>query len=330
MKKLSVAICTYNRAALLNRVLDSLTNQTPSNYEVEILIVDNGSTDGTSQVVNQRQVLDNRIRYVVEREPGIAYARNCALAEARGEYLAFIDDDAWADPDWLEGLLAPIQSVSPRPECVVGPVSLVWEGSRPDWFPDRFESLLCRYEMGNVARFLDADGYLLTTNSLFHRETLLKLGGMRTDLGHKRKALIGGEDNDIFNRLIANGHRVYYQPTAHVNHPVPKERQTRRFLLRRLFWDGASQPLFERTSGNNERATGAWTEFYRSSRRSLRFLFETFHGLLTGNRTAAETGFYRLVQRLGRMRTYLIIALGTDHSIDMNSQVGKVGLPPQS
>ena len=308
---LSVAICTYNRAALLNRVLDSLTNQTPSNYEVEILIVDNGSTDETSQVVNQRQILDTRIRYVLEREPGIAHARNRALAEARGEYLAFIDDDAWADPEWLENLLAPIQSVSPRPECVVGPVSLVWEGSRPDWFPDRFESLLCRYEMGNVPRFLDADGYLLTTNSLFHRETLLKLGGMRTDLGHKRKALIGGEDNDIFNRLIANGHRVYYQPTAHVNHPVPKERQTRRFLLRRLFWDGASQPLFERTSGNNERATGAWTEFYRSSRRSLRFLFETFHGLLTGNRTAAETGFYRLVQRLGRMRTYLIMALGS-------------------
>ncbi|HYU99066.1 MAG TPA: glycosyltransferase family 2 protein, partial [Pyrinomonadaceae bacterium] len=189
---LSVAICTYNRAALLHRVLDSLANQTPANYEVEILIVDNGSTDETSQVVNQRQALDNRIRYVVEPEPGIAYARNCALAEAGGEYLAFIDDDAWADADWLENLLAPIQSVSPRPEYVVGPVSLVWEVNRPDWFPDRFESLLCRYEMGNVPRFLGADGYLLTTNSLFHRETLLKLGGMRTDLGHKRKALIGG------------------------------------------------------------------------------------------------------------------------------------------
>jgi hypothetical protein len=134
---------------------------------------------------------------------------------------------------------------------------------------------------------------------------------MRTDLGHKRKALIGGEDNDIFNRLIANGHRVYYQPTARVNHPVPKERQTRRFLLRRLFWDGASQPLFEGTSGNSGRAMSAWTEVYRSSRRSLRFLCETFYGLLTGNRTAAENGFYRLVQRLGSMRTYLFMALGS-------------------
>jgi glycosyltransferase involved in cell wall biosynthesis len=308
---LSIAICTYNRAALLNRVLDSLTNQTPAGAEFEILIVDNGSTDKTRDVVTERQLQDSRIRYIVEPEPGIAHARNRAMAKARGEYLAFIDDDAWAEPDWIKNLLAPFQTVTPRPDCVVGPVSLVWEGNRPDWFPARFESLLCRYEMGDSPRFLDADGYLLTTNSLFHRETLLKLGGMRTDLGHKRKALIGGEDNDIFNRLIANGHRVYYQPSARVNHPVPKERQTRRFLLRRLFWDGASQPLFEGTGVNNEKAVGAWTEFYRNSRRSIRFLFETFYGLLTGNRNAAETGFYRLVQRLGRMRTYLMMALGS-------------------
>ena len=245
---LSLAICTYNRSALLNRVLDSLTNQTPPDVELEILIVDNGSTDKTRDVVNARQLLDSRIRYVVEQEAGIAHARNRAMAEARGEYLAFIDDDAWAEPEWLLNLLAPLQTVTPRPDCVVGPVSLVWEGKRPDWFPARFESLLCRYEMGNSARFLDADGYLLTTNSLFHRETLLKLGGMRTDLGHKRKALIGGEDNDIFNRLIANGHSVYYQPQARVNHPVPKERQTRRFLLRLLpllpFARSSKNPMF--------------------------------------------------------------------------------------
>jgi glycosyltransferase involved in cell wall biosynthesis len=308
---LSVAVCTYNRAALLNRVLDSLANQTPSNHEVEILIVDNGSTDETNQVVNQRTALDPRIRYVVEREPGIAHARNRALTEARGDYLAFIDDDAWADADWLENLLAPIQSVSPSPDCVVGPVSLVWEGNRPDWFPDRFESLLCRYEMGNAPRFLDADGYLLTTNSLFHRETLLKLGGMRTDLGHKRKSLLGGEDNDIFKRLIANGYRVYYQPSAHVNHPVPKERQTHRFLLRRLFWDGASQPLFERGSVANQRSSfSAWAELYKDGRRLTRFALEASAGTLRREPAIAKDAVYRLVQRAGRMRTHFLMVVG--------------------
>src|SRR6266404_2743397 len=155
---LSVAICTYNRAALLPRVLDSVTNQTPVGEEIEIIVVDNGSTDETREQIAARQRQDNRIRYIVEPRPGIAHARNRALEEARGEYLAFIDDDAWADKNWLVNLISPIGSVRPEPECVVGPVSLVWEDTRPDWFPDRFESLLCRYEMGDTPRFLDADG----------------------------------------------------------------------------------------------------------------------------------------------------------------------------
>ncbi len=309
---LTIAVCTYNRAALLPRALDSISNQTANRRDLEILVVDNGSTDQTRELVAAVQSEDSGVRYVVEPKAGIAHARNRAMREARGEYLAFLDDDAWADRGWIENLLHAIESVRPIPECVVGPVSLVWEGNRPDWFPARFESLLCSYDMGDAPHFLGAGGYLLTTNSLFHRETLLRLGGMRTDLGHRRNALIGGEDNDIFNRFLASGYRVYYEPQARVFHPVPKERQTRRFLLRRLFWDGASQPLLEAQVVEDQRdSPRAWAEFYQSGKRSTRFVLETFRGILTGNRTAAEAGIYRLVQRLGRMRTNLLMALGT-------------------
>src|SRR6185436_13962447 len=307
---LSVAICTYKRASLLNHVLDSVARQSLAKDQFEIVIVDNGSTDRTREVVAAAQMKDSRIRYVVEPKAGIAHARNRALQEARGENLAFIDDDAWADPKWLENLIAPLRSISPTPECIAGPVSLVWDGRRPDWFPDRFESLLCRYDMGDAPHFLSADGYLLTTNSLFHRKTLLRLGGMRTDLGHKRKSLLGGEDNDIFKRLIANGHRVYYQPTAHVNHPVPKERQTHRFLLRRLFWDGASQPLFERGSVANQRSSfSALAELYKDGRRLARFAFEASAGTLRREPAIAKDAVYRLVQRAGRMRTHLLMVV---------------------
>ncbi len=277
--------------------------------KLEILIIDNGSTDHTREVVAAVQVEDSRVRYVVEPNAGIAHARNRAMTEARGEYLAFIDDDAWADPNWLANLLAPIRSTHPAPECVVGPVSLVWEGERPKWFPARFESLLCRYDMGTEPRFLRAGGYLLTTNSLFHRETLLKLGGMRTDLGHRRKVLIGGEDNDIFNRLVANGYRVFYEPSARVFHPVPKERQTRRFLLRRLFWDGASQPLVDNSSGEDEKnSVRPWPELQADAKRLARFALEMLLGTIKGDRAVAEDGLYCLVQRAGRMRTHFVMA----------------------
>ena len=184
--------------------------------DLEIMIVDNGSTDHTRDMVAEVQAEDSRVRYVVEPNAGISHARNRALREARGEYLAFLDDDAWAEHDFARQLAEFLE--------FVGPVSLVWEDKKPEWFPARFESLLCRYDMGTEPHFLERGGYLLTTNSLFHRETLLKLGGMRTDLGHRRKVLIGGEDNDIFNRLLANGCRVFYEPKARVFHPVPKER----------------------------------------------------------------------------------------------------------
>jgi glycosyltransferase involved in cell wall biosynthesis len=284
--------------------------QQPHGDTLEILVVDNGSTDNTHDVVDAYQRKDSRVRYVLERKAGISHARNRALREARGEYLAFIDDDAWAGVNWLENLTAPIQSIRPAPECLVGPVSLVWDGKRPDWFPARFESLLCRYDMGDTPRFLDANGYLLTTNSVFHRETLLKLGGLRPNLGHKRKALIGGEDNDIFNRLIASGHRVYYQPTAVVFHPVPKERQTRRFLLRRLFWDGASQPLVDEKAMESQNSSAAWSHLQSDARRSARFALEIFRGTIKRDRLSVEDSVYRLVQRAGRMRTHFLMTVG--------------------
>jgi hypothetical protein len=145
---------------------------------------------------------------------------------------------------------------------------------------------------------------------LFHRQTLRALGGVRVDLGHKRNQLIGGEDNEIFQRLVASGYRVYYQPTARVNHPVPRERQTRRYLLRRLFWDGASQPLVDGIGAEGRAARHAGFELYQDSRRLLRFFVEMLGEIVTGDRAGAQDGLYRLVQRAGRVRTHLLMALG--------------------
>lgn len=313
MSELSVAICTYNRAQMLPGALDSISVQTLPANRFEILVVDNGSTDNTREVVAAYQARRSNVHYIQESSPGIAHARNRAVREAMSEYIAFLDDDAWAEPQWLEELLKPIQALQlqPAPVCVVGPVLLEWEGGRPDWFPPKFETLLCRYDMGSEPCFLKPGAYLLTTNALFHRETFLQLGGFRPYLGRKRGQLLGGEDNDIFNRLVMAGHGVFYQPTARVHHGVPRERQTRRYLVRRLFWDGASQPLMASSQAQEQEAPYfPWREAYLDLRRCGRFAFNLMTPLLLLRQDETWDSLWMLIQRLGRLWMHLALGVG--------------------
>lgn len=100
---ISVIMLTYNREELVSRAIKSILTQTYRDFE--FIIVDNGSTDRSGQIADAYSANDNRIR-VIHRERGnIGAGRNTGLDAARGEYIAFIDDDDWAEPDFLDFLL---------------------------------------------------------------------------------------------------------------------------------------------------------------------------------------------------------------------------------
>jgi glycosyltransferase involved in cell wall biosynthesis len=248
MRGLSIVICTYKRPLLLKRALLSIIDQLSDFYlNYEIVVVDNNSCDNSSDIC---QDLANgfgvEIVFISEFNRGISFVRNRALKEVKFPYILFIDDDAWASPNWIKNITSPVQNseILERPFCVVGPVKLVWEGrGKPDWFPKQYESLLCEYNYGPDSMFLSKNDYLLTTNVLFHTETIKKIGEFNTDLGRIGDITLGGEDNEIFQRLYRNNIKVWYQADALVYHPVPLERQTMSYLKDRLFWDGASQPI---------------------------------------------------------------------------------------
>lgn len=102
--KVSVLMLTYNRENLVSRAIESILAQTHSNFE--FVIVDNGSTDKSGQIADQYAQKDSRIR-VIHRDKGtISAGRNTALDAAQGDYIAFVDDDDWAEPDFLEFLLS--------------------------------------------------------------------------------------------------------------------------------------------------------------------------------------------------------------------------------
>ncbi len=104
---ISVIMLTYNREQFVGRAVESILGQTCRDFE--FIIVDNGSTDRSGAIAEEYAVKDSRIR-VIHRERGnIGSGRNAGLDAARGEYIAFIDDDDWAEPDFLEFLLGLIQ-----------------------------------------------------------------------------------------------------------------------------------------------------------------------------------------------------------------------------
>lgn len=104
---ISVIMLTYNREALVSRAIESILAQTYRDFE--FIIVDNGSTDKSGQIADTYAKKDARVR-VIHRERGnIGSGRNTGLDAARGEYIAFIDDDDWAEADFLEFLLGLIR-----------------------------------------------------------------------------------------------------------------------------------------------------------------------------------------------------------------------------
>jgi glycosyltransferase involved in cell wall biosynthesis len=230
---ISIILCTYNRAELLERSLASLAQQAlPRDSGLEILVIDNNSSDHTARVVEGFMARHSEwFRYFSEKRQGKSFALNTGIQKARGEILAFTDDDVTFDPNWLLELVKPFE----RTDClgVGGKVVPVWTVEKPDWLqlegPYRLMSAIVRYDYGNEVRILKAP--LFGANMAFRRSAFQKFGLFRTDLGPKAGSEIRGEDTEFSRRLINAGETLIYAPQSVVYHPVEKHRTEKGFFL---------------------------------------------------------------------------------------------------
>jgi len=245
----AVAVCSRNRADQLANCLSSILAQKKVTIS-ELLIVDNDSCDGTQQLLSK--FIDDKhlnVRTVIEKNIGIAFARNRAIKEVCSDYIAFIDDDAQASDLWLYNLILPLvdSSVSNADiAAVAGRVMIDWNGPRPNWFPEEYLPLYCEFDKGVRRRRMRAEEYFLTTNLLIRTSMLREMGGFNTQLGRRDKSLLGGEDNNLFNRLIACNARIVYVPDAVVRHVIVKERKTIKHFMRLVWSSGCTVPLLDR------------------------------------------------------------------------------------
>ncbi len=157
LPRLSVILCTYNRRNLVLSALASLRRQTLSYNLFEVIIVDNGSSDGTLQAVRAyvnagfqevRRIEDRwQVQCLAEPQNGLAYARITGLLAAVGEIAVFLDDDTLADPYFLERLLQAYDETGA--DAIGGHVELRWEAPRPYWLPDDSLNLLGYFNPSN-------------------------------------------------------------------------------------------------------------------------------------------------------------------------------------
>jgi glycosyltransferase involved in cell wall biosynthesis len=250
---ISAIICTYNRSDYLPKAIESLIKQDMDYQKYEIIVVDNNSTDSTAEIVRQYQQKCGNLRYIFEPVQGLSIARNRGVAEARGEYVAYLDDDAVADSSWLSSLVFNFNNLTPPPVCIGGRVFLDWEGERPAWFPEQMLSLYTHLDHGDKALLLNEREntlYLQGANMAFRREVFVGDGkGFLSSIGRKGKSLLSGEETEMIRRLMALNLPVFYVPDAVVSHIVLPERRTRKYLIKRLIADGITQPLMDMREG---------------------------------------------------------------------------------
>ena len=244
----SVIVPTFNRAAGLTLAVKSLLAQ-DSKLPYEVLVVDNNSTDDTRERIQRlREHAPGKLRYLFEEKPGVSLARNTGIRAARGDILAFMDDDAIAQPGWLNALAEAYQ-MRPDAWCVGGKIVLDLPEDLPMWFDLGSTGLLSylgRLDLGDATIERHYPNFLYGGNLSVRRDVLDRVGLFNPALGPAGRYRIESEETELCWRIQEAGGRVYYCGRAVVTHLVPEARLTKRYFRRRAHWSGRTWALLDR------------------------------------------------------------------------------------
>ena len=219
--KIDVILPTYNRADLLTRALDSaLDATTPAGHTIQIIVVDNNSTDRTKALVaDYMSKCGPRLQYLFEPKQGRHHALNCGIAQSSADVIAFFDDDERLVPSWFETIAE--NFARPDIDFIGGPVLPEWSAPPPAWLPKRgYGGVLGIIDHGNRRRRYrtpDFPEMLTGGNTAMRRSALTACGPYSPDYMYT-------EDRYMWERLCAIGAGGDYVPEFVVYHHIPAKR----------------------------------------------------------------------------------------------------------
>ena len=266
---LSVVICTHNRARDLETALESLAAQEGTRARWEVLVVDNASTDETRAVASHWSH-SLPLRVVREQKLGLSRARNTGWQQARGDIIAYLDDDAMAAPDWLDVVVRRFTTTETQLGVVGGRVDPVWEAPRPPWLSNGLSLGLTILDWSDRPMpIVDVRReWLVGANIAFRRAALVAAGGFHPALDRAGSSLLSSGDTYLTRRLLELGFTCEYLPDMRVRHRVPANRLTQDWFRSRYFWQGVSDAVIEQLDA----ALGPPARLARASRRAASLL----------------------------------------------------------
>ena len=241
---LTVAICTWNRSALLERTLTSIADtHVPRGLEWEVVVVAKRCTDDSAAVAT-RAAERLPLRLVTEEALGLSHARNAAMAAAAGEYIVWVDDDVLVGAHWLAAYARAVRA-HPDADFFGGPIEPWFAVTPPAWLVAALPivgNALSLLDYGADRLTLDHDHLPFGANFAI-RTAVQRRYGYDPRLGRRGGDMRAGEETAVLLRVLAEGGRGIWVPDAALRHYVPAERQTRQYLRRYYFNNGASHSL---------------------------------------------------------------------------------------
>jgi glycosyltransferase involved in cell wall biosynthesis len=244
-RRITAAICTYERYDLLPGAIGTAIAQTLPPEAFEVIVVDNSPDPARSARESAAFAQHGNLVWLHEPRPGLSNARNVAARAARAPIIAYLDDDARADPAWLENIVGCFDQFGPAVQVVGGRIRPWWVAPRPDWLPDEMLGSLTAVDLGPERRLLTEREWVAGANIAFRIDALRAAGWFDTSLGRTGgpASLLSSEETALTDRIRAQGGLVAYDPLAAVEHWVDPERLTQRWFRRRAAWQAVSDYL---------------------------------------------------------------------------------------